>query len=185
MTSAPTVTTLLRDWRSGDPGALDQLMPLIYDDLRRIAGSYMRSERAGHTLQATALVNESFARLAESGVSFQNKAHFFAIASRTMRHILTDYGRARRSQKRGGGVAPVTLQEERVARPAGPDILVLDDALRKLAEIDERKSDVVVLHYFGGMTYKETAEALNVSPATIERDLSLAKAWLANEFQDD
>ncbi len=121
MTSAPTVTTLLRDWRSGDPGALDQLMPLIYDDLRRIAGSYMRSERPGHTLQATALVNESFARLAESGVSFQNRAHFFAIASRTMRHILTDYGRARRSQKRGGGVAPVTLQEERVAGPAGPE----------------------------------------------------------------
>ncbi len=182
--STPTVTTLLRDWRSGDPGALDRLTPLIYDDLRRIAGRYLRSERAGHTLQATALVNESFARLSESDLSFNDRAHFFAIAARTMRHILTDYGRARRSQKRGGGVAPVTLHEERVAMPS-TDIVDLDDALNKLAEIDERKSDVLVLHFFGGMTYEETAEALDISPATVDRDLRLAKAWLANELKDD
>ncbi len=182
--SAPTVTTLLRDWRSGDARALDRLTPLIYDDLRRIAARYLRSERAGHTLQATALVNESFARLSESKLSFQDRAHFFAIAARTMRHILTDYGRARRSQKRGGGIAPVTLHEERVAMPS-TDIVDLDEALTRLAEIDERKADVLVLHFFGGMTYEETAEALDISPATVDRDLRLAKAWLANELKDD
>lgn len=182
--SSPTVTTLLRNWRSGDARALDELTPLIYDDLRRIAARYMRSERAGHTLQATALVNESFARLSESEPTFKDRAHFFAIAARTMRHILTDYGRARRSQKRGGGIAPITLQEERVALPS-TDIVDIDDALSRLAEIDERKADVLVLHFFGGMTYEETAEALDVSPATVDRDLRLAKAWLANELQND
>ncbi len=182
--SSPTVTTLLRNWRSGDARALDELTPLIYDDLRRIAARYLRSERSGHTLQATALVNESFARLSESEPTFNDRAHFFAIAARTMRHILTDYGRARRSQKRGGGVAPITLQEERVALPT-TDIVDIDDALTKLAEIDERKADVLVLHFFGGMTYEETAEALDVSPATVDRDLRLAKAWLANELKND
>ncbi len=182
--SASEVTTLLRNWRSGDARALDELTPLIYDDLRRIAARYLRSERSGHTLQATALVNESFARLSESEPSFNDRAHFFAIAARTMRHILTDYGRARRSQKRGGGIAPITLQEERVALPA-TDIVDVDDALNKLAEIDERKADVLVLHFFGGMTYEETAEALGVSPATVDRDLRLAKAWLANELKND
>ena len=182
--TSPTVTTLLRNWRSGDARALDELTPLIYDDLRRIAARYLRSERAGHTLQATALVNESFARLSESEPSFKDRAHFFAIAARTMRHILTDYGRARRSQKRGGGIAPITLQEERVALPA-TDIVDIDDAITKLAEIDERKADVLVLHFFGGMTYEETAEALDVSPATVDRDLRLAKAWLANELKND
>ncbi len=182
--SASDVTTLLRNWRSGDARALDELTPLIYDDLRRIAARYLRSERSGHTLQATALVNESFARLSESEPSFNDRAHFFAIAARTMRHILTDYGRARRSQKRGGGIAPITLHEERVSLPT-TDIVDIDDALNKLAEIDERKADVLVLHFFGGMTYEETAEALSVSPATVDRDLRLAKAWLANELKND
>ncbi len=182
--TSPTVTTLLRNWRSGDARALDELTPLIYDDLRRIAARYLRSERAGHTLQATALVNESFARLSDSEPSFNDRAHFFAIAARTMRHILTDYGRARRSQKRGGGIAPITLQEERVSLPT-TDIVDIDDAITKLAEIDERKADVLVLHFFGGMTYEETAEALGVSPATVDRDLRLAKAWLANELKND
>ncbi len=182
--SASEVTTLLRNWRSGDAAALDELTPLIYDDLRRIAARYLRSERIGHTLQATALVNESFARLSESEPSFKDRAHFFAIAARTMRHILTDYGRARRSQKRGGGIAPITLHEERVSLPT-TDIVDIDDALNRLAEIDERKADVLVLHFFGGMTYEETAEALEVSPATVDRDLRLAKAWLANELKND
>ncbi len=182
--SASDVTTLLRNWRSGDARALDELTPLIYDDLRRIAARYLRSERSGHTLQATALVNESFARLSESEPSFNDRAHFFAIAARTMRHILTDYGRARRSQKRGGGIAPITLHEERVSLPT-TDIVDIDDALNKLAEIDERKADVLVLHFFGGMTYEETAEALSVPPATVDRDLRLAKAWLANELKND
>jgi len=185
MTPAPTVTSLLEQWRSGDSDALDQLTPLIYDDLRRIAARHLRSERAGHTLQATALVNEAFARLAESDMEFQDRAHFLAIAARTMRHILTDFGRARRSLKRGGGVPPVTLVEDRVADPVSADIMDLDEALQTLATIDERKSDVLVLHYFGGMTYDEISVAVGVSAATVDRDLRLAKAWLAHELRHD
>ena len=185
MSTALTVTTLLRDWRSGERGALDELMPIIYDDLRRIAARHLQSERSGHTLQATALVNEAFVRLAEVDQSFQDRAHFFSAAALTMRHILTDYGRARRSQKRGGGVPPVTLHENFVADSAGTDIVDIDDALTKLAEIDARKSDVLVLHFFGGMTFDETAEALNISAATVDRDLRLGKAWLANELKDN
>lgn len=185
MNASPTVTTLLRDWRSGDNRALEELTPLIYDDLRRIAARHLQSERSGHTLQATALVNEAFVRLAEADLSYQDRAHFFSVAARTMRHILTDYGRARRSQKRGGGMSPVTLHEDFVADRNGKDIVDIDDALTKLAEIDARKSDVLVLHYFGGMTFDETAEALGISAATVDRDLRLAKAWLANELKDD
>jgi len=183
--AAPTATTLLRDWRRGDTDALNELTPLIYDELRRIAARHLRSERSGHTLQATALVNEAFARLAEADVSFEDRAHFIAIAARTMRHILTDYGRARRSQKRGGGLSAVTLHEDRVAAAVPQEIVGLDDALLKLAKIDERKSDILVLHFFGGMTYDETAEALKISAATVDRDLRLARAWLANELKDD
>ncbi|MDX1516834.1 MAG: ECF-type sigma factor [Woeseiaceae bacterium] len=185
MSTAITVTTLLREWRSGDRDALEQLAPLIYDDLRRIAATHLRSERPGHTLQATALVNEAFARLAEADVSFQDRAHFFAIAARTMRRILTDYGRARQSSKRGSGVAPVTLHEDVVGTEKPADIVALDEALDKLAAFDARKSDALVLHYFGGMTYDEIAEALNVSAATVDRELRLAKAWLAHEISDD
>jgi RNA polymerase sigma factor (TIGR02999 family) len=164
---------------------LDALAPLIYDDLRRIAKRHLHSERSGHTLQATALVNEAFVRLADADLEFQDRAHFLSIAARTMRRILTDYGRARRSQKRGGGLAPVTLHEELVGDGRATDIVDIDDALTKLAEIDARKSDVLVLHFFGGMTFDETAEALNISAATVDRDLRLAKAWLANELKDD
>lgn len=185
MSSSPTVTTLLRDWRSGDKEALDELVPLIYDDLRRIAARHLQSERPGHTLQATALVNEAFARLVEADLEFHDRAHFLSIAARTMRRILTDYGRARRSQKRGGGVSPVTLHEDIVADSTSTDIVDIDDALVKLAEIDARKSDILVLHFFGGMTYDETAEALGISTATVDRDLRLAKAWLVNELKDD
>lgn len=185
MTPAPTVTTLLEQWRSGDSGALDQLTPLIYDDLRRIAAKYLQSERPGHTLQATALVNEAFARLAESDLEFEDRAHFLAIAARTMRHILTDFGRAKRSQKRGGGVRAVTLVEDMVGGSESTDIVDLDDALQALAAIDERKSDVLVLHYFGGMTYDEIAVAVGISAATVDRDLRLAKAWLATELGHD
>tara|TARA_R110002096_G_scaffold46132_3_gene123225 strand:- start:1184 stop:1741 length:558 start_codon:yes stop_codon:yes gene_type:complete len=185
MSSTPTVTTLLRSWRSGDKAALDELTPLIYDDLRRIAARHLQAERSGHTLQATALVNEAFVRLADADLAFNDRAHFFSIAARTMRRILADYGRARRSQKRGSGNAPVTLHEDLVGDQSGSDIVDIDDALTRLAEIDERKSDILVLHYFGGMTFKETAEALEISPATVDRDLRLAKAWLVNELKDD
>jgi len=185
MSSSPTVTTLLRDSRAGDKGALDELTPLIYADLRRIAARHLKSERSGHTLQATALVNEAYARLAEADLAYQDRAHFFSVAARTMRRILTDYGRARRSQKRGSGASPVTLHEDLVADSATTDIVDIDDALTKLAEVDARKSDILVLHFFGGMTYDETAEALNISAATVDRDLRLAKAWLANELKEN
>lgn len=185
MAASPTVTTLLRDWRAGDARALNVLTPIVYDDLRRIAARHLKSERRGHTLQATALVNEAFVRLADADVSFSDRAHFFAIAARTMRRILTDYGRARASQKRGGGVYALTLHDSRVADEPPIDIVDLDEALEKLSTIDERKSDILVLHYFGGMTYEETADALDLSPATVDRDLRFAKAWLANELKDD
>ena len=185
MNPGSNVTALLRDWRAGDSDALHQLTPLIYDDLRQIAAGYLRSERPGHTLQATALVNEAFVRMADSDIPFNDRAHFFALAARMMRRILTDYGRGRMSQKRGSGVPAVTLQEERVSESTSVDIVELDDALEKLAALDARKSDILVLHYFGGMTYDETAEALNISAATVDRDLRLAKAWLSNELRDD
>jgi len=185
MTAEHTVTTLLQDWRSGDADALEQLTPLIYDDLRRIAARHLRSERPGHTLQATALVNEAFLRLAEADLKPQDRAHFLAVAARVMRHILTDYGRARRRQKRGGGVSPVTLEDDRVAVLPPADVVDLDEALEALAKVDERKSDILVLHYFGGLTYDEMAEAMKLSAATIDRDLRLAKAWLANELTEN
>ncbi len=184
MTADLTVTTLLKSWRSGDAEALDRLTPLVYEELRRLAARQLRSERSGHTLQATALVNEAFANLAEADVPFADRAHFFALAARMMRRILTDYGRRRTSQKRGGGHRAVTLHEERVGNAVPIDIVELDDALERLDAIDARKSDALVLHYFGGMSYEETAEALDISTATVDRDLRLAKAWLANELKD-
>ena len=179
-----TVTTLLRDWRSGDVEALEELTPLVYDDLRRIAADRLRGERHGHTLQATALVNEAFVRLSEGQLAVNDRAHFFAIAARMIRHILTDYARARGSVKRGGNVMHQTLHEDRVASAIDVNIVELDDALCKLASLDERKSDILELHYYGGMTYDEIAAALNVSPATVDRDLRFAKSWLARELRD-
>jgi RNA polymerase sigma factor (TIGR02999 family) len=180
-----TVTSLLRDWRSGDAEALEELTPLVYEDLRRIAANRLRGERSGHTLQATALVNEAFVRLSEGKLAFQDRAHFFAIAARMMRRILTDYGRARNSAKRGGNERNLTLHEEEIGTSTDVDIADLDEALDKLATLDQRKSDILVLHYFGGMTYEEVAEALVISPATVDRDLRFAKAWLAHELSRD
>lgn len=180
-----TVTTLLRDWRSGDTGALEELTPLVYDDLRRIAANRLRSERAGHTLQATALVNEAFLRLSEGQLAVTDRAHFFAIAARMIRRILTDYARGRGSLKRGGNVSHHTLNEDRVSADIDVHITDLDDALTRLANLDQRKSDILELHYYGGMTYDEIATALDISPATVDRDLRFAKAWLANELRND
>ena len=179
-----SVTMLLGRWRSGDETALDELAPLVYDDLRRIAGRYLRSERSGHTLQTTALVNEAFVKLVGADVPFTDRVHFLAIAARIMRRVLTDYARSRASQKRGGGLRIETLDEEHVGGAANASILDLDDALLRLAEVDERASDSLVLHYFGGMTHAEVAAALGVSPATIDRDLRLGKAWLGNELRN-
>ncbi len=185
MSSAPTVTTLLHDWRSGDSNALDRLTPLVYDELRRIASRYMATERPGHTLQATALVNEAWARMADSDVPWQDRAHFFAVAARTMRRILTDHARARNAAKRGGGKAAVTLHDDQVGIDSDRRMVEIDDALTRLSDIDSRKSDILVLHFFGGLTYDETAEVLGVSAATVHRDLRLGKAWLAHELQNN
>lgn len=185
MIPASTITTLLRDWGAGDGDALERLTPLIYEDLHSIAVRRMRTERPDHTLQVTGLVNEAFARLADADLSFRNRAHFYAIAARTMRRILTDYGRRRQSHKRGSGVPSVTLVEDHVGNERPTEIVELDEALHKLARFDERKSEVLTMHYFGGMTHDEMAEALGISTATVDRDLRLAKAWLAHELADD
>lgn len=185
MVPASTVTALLQEWGAGDNDALAKLTPLIYEDLHRIAKRRMQSERSDHTLQATALVNEAFSRLADAEISIRDRAHFFSIAARMMRRILTDYGRRQRSKKRGEGVAAVTLHEDRVAGGQPLAIDDLDEALEKFETIDERKCEILVMHYFGGMTYDEMAIATELSPATISRELTLAKAWLAHELADD
>jgi RNA polymerase sigma-70 factor (ECF subfamily) len=181
---ASEVTRLLASWRDdGSQGALDELMPLVYDELRRLAGARLRSEPTGHTLQPTALVHEAYARLVQADVPFENRVHFFAVAARMMRRILVDHARKARSEKRGGGMAPVTLDEQIAAADGDqPDVLALDEALERLAALEPRKAQAVELHYFGGLTYQETASALDVSEATVDRDLRMARAWLATEM---
>jgi RNA polymerase sigma factor (TIGR02999 family) len=185
MAAARAVTKLLEDWRAGDREALGELTPLVYEELRRLAARHMRSERPNHTLQATALVNEAFIRMAGMDVPWVDRAHFYAVASRLMRRILVDHAKAHLSSKRGGGEAPLTLDAERVAdeRTMPADILEIDEALSRLERLDARKSDIVVLHFFGGLTYDETAEALGISAATVHRELRLGKAWLLNELE--
>ena len=177
-------TALLLAWGSGDPGALDQLMPLVYDEMRRLARLHLRRERAGHTLQATALVNEAYLRLIEvNQVRWQNRAHFFAMASRVMRRILVDSARARLYQKRGGGAERVSLDEALlVSNEPTQDLIALDEALSALAAVDVRKSQVVEMRFFGGLSVDETAQVLRVSPDTVMRDWRLAKVWLLREF---
>jgi RNA polymerase sigma factor (TIGR02999 family) len=174
------VTQLLLAWNDGDQAAFDQLIPLVHSELRRLARHYMRSERAGHTLQTTALVNEAYLRLVNGRqVEWRNRAHFFGIAARLMRQILVDFARARNYEKRGGGARHILLNEALAMGPKeGTDLLALDDALKALAQVDERKSQVVEMRFFGGLSEKEMAMALNVSPETIRRDWRLAKSWL-------
>lgn len=184
MTQPDDITRLLEDWSGGDREALERLMPAVYEELRRIARQHMRREGPGHTLQTTALVNETYLRLAESRrVRWQNRAHFFAVAARAMRHILVDYARRDRRRKRGGGLRPLSLEETAVAAREQSDALVaLDEALRSLARVDPRRARVVELRYFGGLELKEVAELLAVSPATVLRDWNLAKAWLYRQL---
>lgn len=174
------VTELLLAWSEGDRAALERLMPLVYDELRRLARSYMRSERAGHTLQTTALVHEAYLRLIDAGrVPVESRTSFFAVAARLMRQILVDFARARGYQKRGGGAHQVSLDEAMIiGQPEDEDLIALDEALGELAEIDERKGRVVELRFFGGLTEAETAEALKVSAETVRRDWRLARSWL-------
>jgi len=174
------VTQLLVAWGNGDQAARDQLMPLVYAELHRLAHRHIKRERPGHTLQTSALVNEAFVRLVDQrDVHWQSRAHFFGIAAQMMRRILVDYARKRRFAKRGGNQLQVSLNEEFVAaNQRSAEVVLLDDALTQLAEIDERKSKVVELKFFGGLSIEETAEALDVSPGTVMRDWTLAKAWL-------
>ena len=177
------MTGLLRRWREGDPEALEALFPLVYDALRRMAGRAMRSERPGHTLQATALVHEAFLRLVDMEISWQDRAHFLSVAARAMRRILVDHARARRSDKRGGGASLAVLEDRLiVGSEPQPEILALDEALTRLAEQDNRKGRAVELHYFGGLNQEEVAEVLAVSSSTVERELRQARAWLRREL---
>ena len=178
--TSKSITQLLVAWSDGDGAALDQLVPLVEAELHRLARSYMRGERQGHTLQTTALVNEAYLRLIDQKhVRWQNRAHFLAIAAQVMRRILVDYARRRHYQKRGGGAIQVTLADaESLADERTPDLVALDEALASLSEIDPRRSQVVELRFFGGLSIEETAEVLKVSPTTVERDWTIAKAWL-------
>ena len=182
--SARDVTILLRAWGGGDKQALDRLTPLVYQELHQIAGRLMAGQRPNHTLQATALVNEAYVRLVDAReASWQDRAHFFALCARAMRHILIDHARARASEKRGGGQVVIELDEALAAAPVREiNLLELDDALNRLAEIDARKSQVIELRFFGGLSLEETAEALKVSPRTVKRDWQLARAWLYREM---
>jgi len=178
------VTELLVAWSGGDASALEQLIPLVHAELHRLARRQMRRERQGHTLQTTALVNEAFLRLVDlSRIRWQDRAHFFAMSARLMRRILVDHARSRQYIKRGGGARRVTFDEGLAvsAEPAA-DLVGLDDALQALARVDARKSQVVELRYFGGLSVEETAEALHVSPETVMRDWRLARAWLLREM---
>ena len=178
------ITQLLRAWGNGDRQALERLTPLVYEELHRAAHRYMADERAGHTLQTTALVNEVYLRLVDvRGVSWQNRAHFFAICARTMRRILIDFARSRQYQKRGGEAISVTLDNALdVSTQPAVDFVVLDDALKGLAELDPRKTQVVELRFFGGLSVEDTAEVLKISPETVMRDWKFARAWLAREL---
>jgi RNA polymerase sigma-70 factor (ECF subfamily) len=184
MDSQVQVTLLLRDVNNGDPRALDLLIPIVYQELRRLAEHYLRDERAAATLQPTALVHEAYVKLVGQDMpEWACRSHFFGVAAHLMRQILVDHARRRRSQKRGGGVAPVPLEEALSFAPAkGDEILAIDDALTALAAVDERKCRVVELRYFGGLSVEETARALNVSVGTVGREQRLAEAWLHREL---
>jgi RNA polymerase sigma-70 factor (ECF subfamily) len=181
--SAAQVTQLLVAWGAGDQSAFDALAPLVYDELRRVARRYIAGESPGHTLQATALVNEVYLKLVDiNHVQWRNRTHFFAMSARLMRRILVDFARSKHYQKRGAGAQTVSLDEALLIVAPGEDLVALDDALQALAGVDARKSQVVELRFFGGLSVHETAEALNVSPETIMRDWKVAKAWLLREL---
>jgi RNA polymerase sigma-70 factor (ECF subfamily) len=179
------ITKLLKDWSGGDSTALDRLIPLVHDELHQLAHQHMRRERAGHVLQTSALINEAYLRFADqSEVTFENRAHFFGIAARLMRQILVDEARRRNSAKRGGGAIQVSLAEATsVAQEQAANVVALDDALKNLERIDARQSEIVELRFFGGLSVDETAEVLKVSPATVSRDWTFARAWLRNEMR--
>ena len=178
--TGPRVTALLQAWSAGDRTALDRLAPIVHAELRRLARGYMRRERAAHTLQTTALINEAYIRLVEGkAVNWQNRAHFFGISARVMRRVLVDFARERGYRKRGGGNRRVPLDEALpVVVAPDEDLVALDDALNALADVDPRKSRAIELRFFGGLSIEEAALVLEVSAETVKRDCRLAKAWL-------
>ena len=184
-TESEAITLLLREWKDGNPDRLNQLIPLVEGELRRIARRYMRSERSGHTLQTTALINEAYLRLiGEDRVDWQSRAHFLGIAARLMRQILVDYARRSNRGKRAGAREILPLDEDLVFSPARSTQLIhLDEALERLAQADSRKAQVVELRYFGGLSVEEAAQVLQVSPNTVIRDWSLSRAWLKRELE--
>jgi RNA polymerase sigma-70 factor, ECF subfamily len=185
---APEVTRLLLDWREGREDAFDELLPLVYGELRRLASQVLRGEADGHTLRTTALVHEAYVRLVGASVEWEGSKHFMRVAARAMRRVLVDHARKRRSQKRGGGAVPVGLDTLEGVLPADAppeDVLVLDEALERLIALEERKGRVVELHYFGGLSYEEIAEALEISAATVHRDLRMARAWMYKEMRGE
>lgn len=188
MTPSPQeVTQLLVAWGEGDQVARDQLMSVVYPELHRLAHRYMKRESPGHTLQTSALVNEAFVRLVDQkNVRWQNRAHFFGIAAQMMRRILVDYARSRRYAKRGGGAQQLSLDEALiVSDERSAEVVAVDEALRRLADFDRRKGQIVELRFFGGLSIEETAEVLAVSPGTVMRDWTLAKAWLRREISSE
>lgn len=178
--SPQEVTQLLADWAKGDSSALDKLFPLVHGELRRIARRQMSQERPGHTLQATALVNEAYMKIAgQKGFEWHNRSHFFAVCAQVMRHVLIDHARAHARDKRGGGAIQVSLNEAAVmVKEQAADFVALDDALQELEIVDQQKARIVEMRYFGGLSIEETAEVLNISPRTVRREWRRAKAWL-------
>src|SRR5215470_18367727 len=185
--SPQEVTQLLQAWKAGDEGALERLMPLVYDELHRLARRYMAAEQTGHPLQTTALVHEVYLRLIDANnIDWKDRAHFYAICARLMRRILIDFARSRNYQKRGAQFPHIELEEAAtVSAVVGSELLALDEALKQLAQLDQRKSEVVELRFFGGLTVEEIAAALKVSPETVMRDWKLAKAWLLRELSHE
>ena len=181
-----TVTLLLRDWRGGDKEALNELLPLVYAELHKLAAGYMRGERAGHTMRPTDLVGEAYLRLAEgTGPEWNDRVHFFAIAARTMRQILVDHARKHAAEKRGAGARAVTFEEAMAGADRPEELVALDDALNALAAFDERKARAVELHYFGGMKHDEIAAVLEVHINTVGRDLKIAEAWIRKYLDEN
>jgi RNA polymerase sigma-70 factor, ECF subfamily len=180
---SPSITKLLREWSGGDKAALDQLIPIVYKQLHKLASNCLRSERPDHTLRATALVHEAYLRLVDADVEWQDRVHFYAVSARLLRRILVDHAKASKRQKRGAGAQLIPLDEAMLVGPqSSGGIVELDAALERLSSQDQRKCEIVELLCFGGLTYDETAAALNISPATVHRELKLAKAWLHREL---
>ena len=180
------VTRLLKEWSGGNKAALDELMPLVYQQLRKLASICLNAERPDHTLRATALVHEAYLRLVDADVAWQDRVHFFAVCARLLRRILVDHARIHHRQKRGGGAETISLDDAVIIGPqTAAEIVALDEALQRLAAHDRRKSEIVELLCFGGLTYDEAAAALKISPATIDREMRMAKAWLHRELTQD